>query len=100
MFHTIGFKSRTQRRLSQSSAAAETIAALMPFGYAANPQRAYQKLTGICLPVTLLLDSKGLHTSFATEHDPRDPSSIADVAVLREAYLSGEIDVIAWVPGT
>ena len=47
-----------------------------------------------------MLDSKGLHTSFATERDPRDPSSIADVAVLREAYLSGEIDVIAWVPGT
>ena len=44
--------------------------------------------------------SKGLHTSFASERDPRDPSSIAEVAVLREAYLSGEIDVITWVPGT
>ena len=31
VFHTIGFISRTQRRLSQSSAASETIAALMSF---------------------------------------------------------------------
>ena len=100
VFRTIRFISRTQRRLSQSSAAAETIAALISFGYAANLQRAYQKLTGICLPFTLLLESKSLHTSSATERDPRDPSSIADVAVLREAYLSGEIDGIAWVPGT
>ena len=95
MFHTTGFISRTQRPPSQSSAAAETSASLMSFGYAAKLQRAYKKLTGICLPVTLVLDSKGLHTSFATESDARDPSSIADVAVLREAYLSGEIDVIA-----
>ena len=100
IFHTIGYVSRSQKRLSQSSAAAETIAATMEFGYASNLQRAYLQLNGSRLPLTLVLDSKGLHTSFSTEREPRDPSVMSDVAILREAYVTGEIDVIAWVPGT
>ena len=57
------------------------------------------QLTGRRLPITLVIDSNGLHTSFSTEREPRDPTILADVAVLREAYFVGDIDVIAWVPG-
>ena len=100
IFHLVGYVSRSQKRLSQSSAAAETIAAIMSYSHAANIRRTYKQLTGLSLPLTLVIDSKGLHTSFSTEREPRDPSILADVALLREAYFIGDIDVISWIPGT
>ena len=72
----------------------------MAFGYTSNLQRAYLQLNGSRLSLTLVLDSKGLHTSFSAEPEPQDPSVISDVAILREAYFTGEIDIIAWMPGT
>lgn len=100
IFHTIGFVSRTQRQRTQSSAAAETLAAVLSFGHASLLQDSYAELTGKTIPITLVVDSRGLHASFSTEHHPRDPSMLADVAFLRDTYFSGHVDVIAWVPGT
>lgn len=99
IFHTVLFVSRKQRRRSQSSGAAETIASIMTLGYAQQIQQVYAQIASSKLPITLVVDSKGLHECLATEHTARDPSMAGDVHLLREYYAAKIIDELAWVPG-
>lgn len=47
----------------------------------------------------MVIDTKVLHSHLSTENLPHDTLMDEDVALLREAYLGKEIDVIAWVKG-
>lgn len=57
-------------------------------------------MTGIKLPVTLAVDSKGLHRSLATHSQPRDRAVVAEVHRLRLHHMHGDVYRIVWVPGT
>ncbi len=66
-FHTLGWLSRKQRRVSNSSGQAEAIAAITSFGCALNARTVWENITGEQLPIILVVDSLGLHKSLATQ---------------------------------
>ena len=99
IFHPIFFSSRKQRRSATSSVAAETIAATSALGSALALQRAYEDVTGTRLPVTLAVDSKGLHEALSTEHNVTDKAIRKDVDMLRRDYEAEILDEIVWIPG-
>lgn len=98
-FHTLTWFSRKERRVSKSSASAETIAAVTSIGCAMSVSKAYKNATGVCLPITLAIDSRGLHRSLATHSQSRDRSVVAEVHRLRLHHKDGDIDRIVWIPG-
>ncbi len=51
------------------------------------------------LPLTLTVDSLGLHTTISTLHEGRDYRLRPTVARLRDSFDAGEISVLQWVPG-
>ena len=91
--------SRKQRRVSTSTASAETIAAVTAVGLALNIWQVYENATGVRLPVTLAVDSKGLHRSLATHSQPRDRSMVVEVHRLRMHHMQGDVERVVWVPG-
>eukprot|EP00171_Calliarthron_tuberculosum_P022845 IDg22845t1 len=99
-FHALAWLSRKQRRMSTSSTSGETIAAVTAVGCAMSVSTAYSNATGIRLPITLAVDSRGLHRCMATHSQPRDRSVVAEVHRLRLQHMDGSIDRIVWVPGT
>ena len=99
VFHTLAYFSRKQRRKSDSSFAAETIAATASFGYGTMLQEIIFELTNLKLPVTLVVDNSGLQKTIATESTPRDLSTMIDVCRLRMAYNDGYLDKIVWIQG-
>eukprot|EP00171_Calliarthron_tuberculosum_P003416 IDg3416t1 len=57
----VGWLSRKQRRASSSSGQAEVIAAVTGIGCALNHQTVMNNTCGVSLPITLVVDSLGLH---------------------------------------
>ena len=100
IFHPIFFSSRKQRRSATSSVAAETIAASSTLGSAFALQSAYYEVTGTRLPITLAVDSKGLHEALSTEHNVTDKAIRKDIDMLRRDYEAGILDEIVWIPGS
>ena len=98
-FHVLGWLSRKQRRSSQSSGQAECIAAMTSVGCAIHAQPVCKGITGIRFPITLVVDSLGLHKTFCTQATPRDYSMMADAHALRLDYDVGIIDKVSWVAG-
>ena len=52
------------------------------------------------VPITLVVDSRGLHRSSLTQSSPRDQSPHCDIHRLRLEYKSDIIDKMVCVPGT
>jgi len=65
-----------------------------------NARTVYKNVTDVNLPITLIVDSDGLHKSLATQSTPRDMSMLADVHSLRLDYESKLIDSVCWIQGT
>jgi len=99
IFHAISWISRKQRRVSNSSGMAETIAATTAVGCALNLQTVVHNITGNKLPITIVVDSMGLHRTLATQQQPRDMAMAAEVHGLRMDYEAKLIDAITWVEG-
>ena len=89
IFHGISWLSRKQRRCSHSSTQAECIAAMTSLGCAMHIKSVWNCVTGCELPITLVIDSLGLHKTFSTQATPTDASMTADVHALRLDYESG-----------
>ena len=98
-FHTLTWMSRKQRRVSTSTASAETIAAVSTVGLAMYMCQVYQNITGERLPVTLAVDSKALHRTLATHSQPRDRAMVVEVHRLRLHHMQGDLDKVVWIPG-
>ncbi len=99
-FHTLGLLSRKQRRVSNSSGQAEAIAAITSVGCALNARTVWENITGEQLPITLVVDSLGLHKSLATQSQPTDMAVAADVHSLRLDYENKLIDAESWIEGS
>ena len=63
--------------------AAETMAMTSAFHYKRGIQHAYQALTGIMLPIIVVVESKGQRELLSTVHNNTDKSVRADVDSLR-----------------
>ncbi|KAI0562418.1 hypothetical protein FGB62_60g00 [Gracilaria domingensis] len=74
-----------QRLVSTSVPSAETIAATAA--------------SGIGLPITLVVDSKGLHRCISTQSQTRDAAVTIDVHKLRLMHINGDLDRIVWIHG-
>jgi len=99
IFHAISWISRKQRRVSNSSGMAETIAATTAVGCALNVQTVMFNITRKKLPITLVVDSMGLHRTLATQAQPRDSAMAAEVHGLRLDYEAKVLDYISWIEG-
>lgn len=98
-FHTLVYFSRKQRRKSDSSFAAECIAAVSAFGMGTMLQQVLDELLGVKLKITLVVDNSGLQKCISTESTPRDLSTMVDVSRLRMAYNEGFLDKVVWIRG-
>ena len=99
IFHLLYYHARKQRRISDSSFAAESIAAVSAYGVAMMIQDTISSLFQFKLPITLVTDSSGLHRNCATESTPRDKSTLQDITKLRMAYDEKQLEKIVWIPG-
>eukprot|EP00171_Calliarthron_tuberculosum_P003431 IDg3431t1 len=89
-----------KRRVSNSSGQAEAIAAVTALGCALNAVTVWRSATNEELPITLVVDSLGLHRSLATQSQPRDLAMAAVIHTLRMDYESGLLSEISWIAGT
>jgi len=102
IYHAIDWHSSRQSRVSFSSIGSEILAA------ATSADRASlysESLKVVCqpsidIPLTLVLDSLGLHSTISTLHEGRDYRLRPTVARLRDSYECGEISELLWIPGT
>ena len=102
IFHAIDWQSSRQSRVSFSSIGAEILAAAL------SADRSYlfaQSLSSLTkpdfkLPLTIVLDSLGLHATITTLHEGKDYRLRPTVARIRDSYESKEINEIIWIPGT
>ena len=98
-FHSLGWISRKQRRVSNSSLQAECIAAVTGVGMATHAAKVWKNATNMVLPLTIVVDSLGLHRTVSTQATPTDMGSAHDIHALRVDYESGLIDAVSWVAG-
>ena len=98
-YHVIVWVSRKQRRVSTSSIHAECIGAVTSQGFAIHAQVVWKNVTGVGLPITLVIDSLGLHKTLSTQATPTDMSIATEVHALRMDYESGTVDYISWIEG-
>ena len=61
----------------------------MSVGYAIHDLQVLQDIAGKNLPITLLVDSLGLHKTLATQATPKDMSVMYDMHSLRLGFESG-----------
>lgn len=52
------------------------------------------------MPLTLVLNSLGFHTTKARLHEGKDYRLRPAVARIRDSYESKEVDELIWIPGT
>lgn len=99
-FHLLYYFSRKQRRVLDSSSAAETIAAVSGYEAGLMIQDTFYSLLQKRIPITLATDNDGLQKSCSTDSSSRDISTMKDVMKLRIAYEQNDLDKIVWIPGT
>ena len=58
-----------------------------------------ENVTGVGLPITLVIDILGLHKTLSTQATPTDMSIATEVNALRMDYESGTVDSISWIEG-
>lgn len=98
-YHVLGWLSRKQRRVSNSSIQAECIAAVTSVGYGTHAAKVWANVTGKVIPITIVVDSLGLHRTLSTQATPTDMGSAHDIHALRVDYESGVIDSVSWIAG-
>lgn len=99
IFHTLGWISRKQRRVSHSSGQAETIAAVTSLGCGMNVQSVWCSITSQKLPTTLVVDNLGLHRCLLTQSKPTDTAMLNDIHALRLDYEAKVVDNVSWISG-
>lgn len=88
-FHTISWHSRKQTRVASFSGSAEAIASISSFAAALHVQEVFANIFQHKLPITLAVDSKSLHQTLGTHHQPRDSSVNSRFHQLSLDYMSG-----------
>ena len=99
-FHLISWQSRKQRQVAASSLVAEAIAAGSGLAAAIHLQTLMRQVGVSCLPIRLVIDSKGLHRNVATQKTPRDLSAGVAIHQQRLDYEADVVDGIVWIQGT
>ena len=99
-FYLLDWKSFKQRRVAQSAAAAEGIAAHTGVYRGIALREMLETLTKKILPLDLVVDSMSLYRGMVTSHDPHDLSMRKDIAALRELYGTEVIHSMRWIKGT
>lgn len=66
-YHIIGWLSKKQRRVSNSSIQAECIATVTSVGFARYCANIWENITGNQMPITIVTDSLGLHHTLAMQ---------------------------------
>lgn len=82
-FHALGWISRKQRRVSNSNLQAECIAAVTGVGMAMYAAKVWKNATNMVLPITIVVDSLGLHRTVSTQAMPTDMGSVHDIHSLK-----------------
>ena len=83
IFHTLSWLSRKQRRGSTLGIQAEAISGVTSVGYAIYARQVLQDIACKNLPITLLVDSLGLHKTLATQAIWKGMSAMYDIHSLR-----------------
>lgn len=65
-YHILGWVSRKQRRVLNSSLHAECIAAGTSVGFGIHAAHVWKNVTGMSLPITIIVDNLGLHRTLST----------------------------------
>ena len=97
--HIVGRQSRKQRRVASSSIVAEAIAANAGVAPAFHLRSVLSQFSLEGLPVKLIVDSKGLHRSVATQRQPRDKSASIAVHQLCIDLEKGNLKSVVWIKG-
>lgn len=100
-FHTLGWYSGKQRRVSFSSVGADILSS------ADSADRSLLLSEGLktilnrdnSFPFVLTVDSFGLYSTITTLHENRDYRLRHTVSRIRESFESCEISVMQWIPG-
>ena len=83
IFHTLAWLSRKQRRGSTLGIQADAISGVTSLGYAIQSRIVLQDIAGKNLPITLLVDSLGLHKTLATQATWKGMSAMYEIHSLR-----------------
>lgn len=102
--HIIDWHSGKQKRVSFSSGGSEIIAAADATDRAGYMHELYATLLGpdVDLQLSLLVDSRGLHDTITTLHEPSDYRLRPTVARIRDSFESkekGELTGLGLIPG-
>lgn len=100
-FHALDWSSGKQTRVSFSSVGAEMLAAVTSADRGGLLAERFQSVynSNVKLPLVLCIDSFGLCTTINTLHEGSDYRLRPTVSRLRDAYETGEIEVMQWIPG-
>ncbi|KAA8491186.1 Retrovirus-related Pol polyprotein from transposon TNT 1-94 [Porphyridium purpureum] len=91
----IAWASKKTRRITRSVLAAELMALMEGFDFAIFVQETMRSMK-IHVPLHLCTDSKSIFDAMSTTKLPAEKRLAIDLSVLREAFLSGEIDAVLW----
>jgi len=95
--NVLHFSSYKSKRVTRSVLGAEMYALADGFGYAYCAKMELERVLEQHIPITLLTDSKSLFDEIVTSSIPREKRLFIDLACVRDAYASFEIDTMAHV---
>lgn len=68
-------------------------------GCGMHAQVVWEDVTGMSLPITIVVDSMGVHRTVSLQENLHDFAMVPDVHVLRMDYESGLVATMSWMPG-
>ena len=88
--------------MAYSSIGAEILAAASSTDRSVLRAEGLRKILNPCiaLPLTIALDSLGLHETISTLHEGKDYRLRPTVSRLRDSFEAGEISELIWIPGS
>lgn len=99
IYRIVFWISHQSRRPVKNVPAAENLAATEGIDESKLIASAYKQLLNIGIRVKIVVDSKDLFTSLATQRNSINRSTSSDVACTRYEFQVGWVDEISWIQG-